>query len=885
MKKSIKKVVNSIKLRKKDSKLTQRKNEYLKDLTDKYNLPVPRYQGTEKFTIISAVYGVEKYLDKFITSIVKQTISFEENIQLILVDDGSLDGSSKICQEWQCRFPNNIFYVRKENGGQASARNYGLQYAKHEWVSYIDPDDFIDSRYLENIDSTLNGISSKISMISCKLVFFKESSYSYSDSHPLKERFSHGNRIVKINDELDDFQLSASTAFFRKSSIENNKIKFESIKPNFEDGHFVCKYMINNMQSNLLFISDSLYFYRKRDDESSTLDTAWERDEKYKEIFEKGYLDILNYSKEKIGYIPNWLKNTIIYDTSWYFKYFANNHRRYSAINEDLVKSMLGKLRETYAYIESEYFKNCNVPRLSNYHKTGILKTIYGIELLPEFFYLHAYDQSSNMLGLMCLSGEKHLNVVFRDNLKPVEIIHRKTSHQTFLNNEFLYETFFWIKSDSLGELSIDIDGKKIPIKCGRNRLDKIGFQSAIKLASKTKRNLNKNRVASIYRKLCQTNYYKNKYRDCWLFMDRDNQADDNAEHLYRYVRDNHKEKNIYFILKKSSSDWNRLKNDNFKLLDFGSLDHIMALLNSNFLASSHADHYVTNLLNNKFYGDVLNYQFIFLQHGTIKDDLSEWLNGKNIRHFICSSTAEYESIVTDDSSYLFTSREVVLTGLPRHDALLKKSKHVEKKRKIVIMPTWRQNFMGKTMGISAQRAINENFKNTEYYKKWFDFINSNKLKSLSEKYDYEFDFFPHVNAQEYFKDINIEHVNILSNDDIESIQNLFCEAKLLVTDYSSVAFDMAYLNKPTIYYQFDRDLVFGGGHTTKPGYFDYFNDGFGPVCETVSDLLIELEKTLEIDGAVERFYQDRVGEVFPFHDGNCCNRIYKIMKESENKS
>ena len=63
------------------------------------------------------------------------------------MDDGSKDNSKEIINKWIKKYPSNIFYIYKENGGQASARNLGLEYIKTEWVTFIDPDDFLDVNY------------------------------------------------------------------------------------------------------------------------------------------------------------------------------------------------------------------------------------------------------------------------------------------------------------------------------------------------------------------------------------------------------------------------------------------------------------------------------------------------------------------------------------------------------------------------------------------------------------------------------------------------------------------------------------------------------------------------------------------------------------------
>ena len=99
-----------------------------------------------------------------------------------------------------------------------------------------------------------------------------------------------------------------------------------------------------------------------------------------------------------------------------------------------------------------------------------------------------------------------------------------------------------------------------------------------------------------------------------------------------------------------------------------------------------------------------------------------------------------------------------------------------------------------------------------------------------------------------------------------------------MITDYSSVAFEVAYLKKPVIYYQFDRDEVFSGNHTFEEGYFSYEDDGFGPIVANQSDLMIELNKLIENNCSILEPYKTRVETTFPFRDGLNNQRVYDAI-------
>lgn len=112
-------------------------------------------------SIIIPVYNVEKYLDRCVESIVKQTY---ENIEILLVDDGSPDNSPKMCDEW-AKKDNRVKPIHKKNGGVSSARNMGIEKANGEYISFVDSDDWIVPTYIEEMLNEL--INKNADYITC----------------------------------------------------------------------------------------------------------------------------------------------------------------------------------------------------------------------------------------------------------------------------------------------------------------------------------------------------------------------------------------------------------------------------------------------------------------------------------------------------------------------------------------------------------------------------------------------------------------------------------------------------------------------------------------------------------------------------------------------
>ena len=110
------------------------------------------------FSVVMAIYDVEEFLEEAMQSLLKQTIGFR-NIQVIMVDDGSTDGSGDICDRYQKKYPDQVFVIHKENGGPASARNAGLEMAEGKYVSFLDPDDMLSHDTMKHVKAFMDGVT------------------------------------------------------------------------------------------------------------------------------------------------------------------------------------------------------------------------------------------------------------------------------------------------------------------------------------------------------------------------------------------------------------------------------------------------------------------------------------------------------------------------------------------------------------------------------------------------------------------------------------------------------------------------------------------------------------------------------------------------------
>ncbi len=809
--------------------------------------------GYSQYTIISPCYNVSRYIDEFFRSVTNQFLDFKNNIFVVAVDDGSQDDTAEKISAWQKMYPENITYVHKENGGLSSARNAGLPYVKTPWVTFIDPDDFINSMYFYNIDKFLKQHENvDFSLIGTNIIYYDEGkpTDNFRDSHPLRYKFKNNEQIVKnplYNNKY--IQLQAASTLFKTKFITDNQLTFSlEVKPVWEDVHFIYRYLTKSNDMPIAFLNKSRYLYRKRSDESSLMDLGWQKKTRFDDMLRFGLLDLLdNYTE------GNYLYNIVLYELMWHLKQFIKAPERLSFLTEQEKQTYLSLLDQIFSRIPEWAILPFNLAGCWYYHKVGILHCFKNtVPSEANILYIDGYDPAKNEVRLKYYYGREFSEEFYFDNsiVKPT---HEKIIRDDFCGRTFVYQKIIWLPLS---------DNENSVFFCKLN-----GLYARLSVKNKHYQTLTVQGIKSFF--ALPSNILMQSH---WIVMDRNNQADDNAEHLYRWMMKNHPEQEAYFVLNRDSYDWPRLEKEGFNLLSYGSPEHEEKLRTCSRIISSQVDHYVVNYFNDNTTAHI---PYVFLQHGVTKDDLSRWLNGKKrIDLLVTAAKDEFESIAGDYNRYKYTDKEVKLVGFPRHDALRDASMT---KKEILVMPTWRRYLAGEVISGNI-RASNPEFMESPYAKAWSGLLRSARLHDLALQYGYKIIFYPHPNVQQYLDEFNVPEYVIMKHQYEGSIQNIFKETAIMITDYSSVAFEMAYLYKPIIYYQFDEDVFFQGEHVYQKGYFDYRRDGFGPVVVNEEDVLDALEDILRNGGRPHQEHFERMDSYFAFRDGKCCERVYDAI-------
>ncbi len=361
--------------------------------------------------------------------------------------------------------------------------------------------------------------------------------------------------------------------------------------------------------------------------------------------------------------------------------------------------------------------------------------------------------------------------------------------------------------------------------------------------------------------------FYKQKR--IWLISERGVDARDNGYWLFTFLRENYPGIEVCYIISRDSPDYVKLQSYKANLLPYRSLAHYIMLWRASVLISTHIQGYFPfmgmGLWFRKISGCYNSKCHVSLKHGITKD-YTAYLDYSNthLDLLISGAKPEYDYFL---SAYKYPSSVVQLTGFCRFDGLVNTANH----RQILLMPTWRE-WLYK----------DADFAESEYAQTYLSLLHNARLHKLLEQYGMDLIFYPHHEVQKYlthFKQHYGSNHIIIADKEHYDVQNLLRESDVLITDYSSVYFDFAYMGKPVIYYLFDFER-YRREHYSD-GWYDYSN-GLGTITKTENDCIEAIAQVLQKNCEMPEKCRQYVSHLFPYTDQHNCERVYKAICETE---
>lgn len=367
--------------------------------------------------------------------------------------------------------------------------------------------------------------------------------------------------------------------------------------------------------------------------------------------------------------------------------------------------------------------------------------------------------------------------------------------------------------------------------------------------------------------------FYRGK--QIWLYIDKIYKAGDSSEYIYKYaVAQNNPNIKHYYLVDKNCSDCKRLKTEGYKPLVRGTFKHRMIFLLADMVVISNSTVFAYNdytLATSAYIRDIVKFKVACVQHGMSVQKIAVAQNRlrDNISLYFCASPYEIKNL--SRPIYGYQGYDVLkLTGVPRYDGLVNRDK-----KQILITPTWRmQAAVPVTKNEGVARDYNPLFKETDYYRVYNSLINDKRLIEAAKKYGYRIVYVLHPIVSPQVDDFDKnEYVDIVPAIGDMSYEKVFCESSLMVTDFSGVQFDFAYMRKPLVYLH-HKDIP----QHYEEGTFIYDTMAFGEICHDNDELIDVLCEYMASGCVMKEKYVKRADDFFAFSDHDNCKRIYNEM-------
>ena len=893
----------------------------------------PRCESRFDFSIIMAVYNVEPYLREAIGSVVKQDIGFENHVQLILVDDGSPDGSGAICDEYAAKYPENILVIHKENGGVSSARNAGIDVATGTWLNFFDSDDKLSCNTLSKVKAFFDAHPGEVDIATIPVFFFE----AIKGAHPTNGKFNKGSRIIYLLDEPEIVQNLCTTTFIKRDCIGD--IRFSTNLVYAEDAYFMSQLLLRSPKLGV--VAGCKYFYRKRSNNTSAVQNK-SSNPKFYQTPRYFYLPYIEEAKRIFGEIPRFVACVLAYYLQWDLKSISaipsdiglseEERRRCEAEYRLALKAaddgFIASTKNLYlehrlAYFRNKYGASPELQCIDEEAKITFneVEAVFTYPFLQwhsmreakgEIFLCVAFVQFTGLpevTEVFATCGEKRYSArhlaskegaafmgeprfirrLYEIELPVAELpataqlsFHFTQGGVTYHANRISRHDHFPLSNQFhaayciLQKRCILARGAELIITTAYRHW-KQELKLLLEIFKKRKGRWKEDLFIRVVRFIRQKLHCK----PIWLLKDRTDKADDNAEVLFKYLCQTCSSICTYFVVSERTFDYKRLEPCG-KIVAFASRRHRILNALAEVLVSTHTKNdFLPCEYQNHALRDIYALQpYVFLQHGVTKDDVSKWLwrYNQNFSGVVSSSCQEKVAFV--NGGYGYSETEIFLTGMPRFDRLFH-----DEKRCITIMPTWRKRLFSGLNAHTGRWIPTLDAEVSEFFQFYNALLNDEKLLAAARKYRYQLTFFPHPNIQSsgLMGCFNLANVKLISPE--TSYREIYAQSDLMLTDYSSAIFDFAYLRKPILYAQFDHQTFFTGGHSYTKGYFDYECDGFGEVTYTLEETVDCLIDYMKHGCQLKDKYRERIDRFFAFNDQSNCERVFrKIVEQLERR-
>ncbi len=856
------------------------------------------------YSIVVPLYETARFLPDLLTSLERQRgRGALFHLECVFVDDSSPDGAGEIARDWLSRSGVPGTVLEQPNSGVSAARNAGLDVVTGDWVTFIDSDDFIAEDYVSAVQEFLDSIDGDLdtlSLVACNVVRYYEADDHFDFAHPLRAKFNRGNQVYALEQHPEFIQSQAASAFFPVVKLRASGVRFLQGLHAAEDALFVSTFLVTQPNPTIACVQSANYFYRQRASGDSAVDGYKANPDFYFGRFSRGYLSVFERAREALGRVPRWLGQYFLYDMRWFFPREQVPHRKATHLTGDQKAEVLRLISAVLEYLDPQWIRDYSITDLSLEHR-NLMLALMGAQLLSEgHVQVYSIDRHRDLAQLRYyFVGALPVEEVSVGG-QTARIVASKVRRLDYLDQVELNERIIWVVADDDLVVRLDgvqqqlITGASPPVQFSASRA-RMGFDRyedplAVPAPNKVDRpllrriagrvlreaaaaaprafentpyylpgiDLRSPRVAKAVRVYAQRPGIRARFHRGWLLVDSSATADDNAEAVYWFLHHHRADVNAFFVLRKDSDDWARLKRSGARLLSFGSLEHRAALLHAEFVISSCLDDEIVQPIPNEQYWEgSAPWRFVYLHRGVLRPDSAILFNRVPIDLVTVASDADAQLLSADGTAYTVTELQVRVTGLPRHDAISRGEANSKRNRVVLFVP----------------RVQVDNEQELHQAGDWSALLNDERLFDVAARYDLRLVLLPRPKSSDFVpRGPALRRLEVLAS--ASSMAELLSSVDFVVTDDSEVSLDAAAAGANVGYFHCDLGDRNGA---EEYGGLDPFYDKrlFGPVAMSVDGLIDLLDRQADPTSADEfDLHRSAIAQTLLNVDGGASARV-----------
>lgn len=871
-------------------------------------------------SVIVPIYNSEPFVKPCMECLLRQTAGFSR-MEVLLVNDGSTDGSEEICRRFAQQYE-NVHLISQENQGVSAARNTGIRAAQGKYILFLDSDDTISENAAQEIIAFFDAHYEEIDLLTYRLYYRNEKGQTYGHTRYqiLKE-----TAVYDLEENIHIAQSSMNVCvknLFKKNRLFNTSLALA------EDQFYI---MENSMQKKKIgYVSEASYFYFRH----SGATTASGNHPYYCFDHFLYFFQLLSDTyRLPDGRLDRVAQALLLYNFNWRLKGDVLYPYHY---DEKAFEYAMDRLRSYIGLIDDDVILSS--PHMDPFHMLYFLRMKrepYQISYGPKHFAIHSgknlwvdedrgeivFRRTRLRSGVLHLEGflkcpasdfyDISLYLLMdrekggvRVELSPSDFSRYKSP---VLTNRFLaFSCDVPLEGHAHLSFEIELEGRRYPTRYyftvrasfGKKQRDlmkghdliELDFQETeeiftgftVKKLSGLPYLWQKLKMDAHYlRRNCRGFFYRKmagkRNHEIWLYNDRHGVID-NAyyqfkhdfgmqDHVKRYyIVDAFADKKHYFTRKERKN-----------LVKFKSLRHKLLFLNSSKVLSSFHSPGVFSPFGSiplAYYDDLLHYEMIYLQHGILHAHLPNLYAKErgDIDRIVVSSAFEMENF---EKNYGYLPEHFIPSGMPRLSTIDRTQKP---ERKIIFAPSWRKNLIGPYID-NRRELMPKQFLASKFYREISQFLQSKELSDVLERYDLTLDFKNHPIFEEYnaYFQTDSSRIRIISGPTkIEEYQ-------MMITDFSSIIFDFVYLDRPVLYFVPDYEMFRAGVTHTYREMDLPLEEGFGAFTQTADELFSQLERLIENDFVPDPVYQKRMQNFF-LHKGEEEELLYQYLMQKQDQ-